>query len=96
MFFGINRDERPVRMPTKIAEVNAVLVLRGKLARFSHIRPGTGKRGSPGVGRLNKLPRGDVLFVDELTGLAYQGSANLSRVEAETEAARNFDACKGA
>lgn len=69
-------------MRMKIAEINADLVRQGKLARFSHVRPGTGRRGRPGRDQINELPAGDVLFVDELTGIAYQGRANLSRAEA--------------
>ncbi len=69
-------------MRMKIAETNAALVQQGKLKRFSHVRPGTGRRGRPGRDQINELPAGDVLFVDELTGLAVQGRANLSRSEA--------------
>lgn len=57
---------------------NARLVREGRISRFSHVKPGTGKRGRPGVDRLNDLPAGDVLFIDELTGIAYQGRANLA------------------
>lgn len=61
--------------------INRGLASEGKIERFSHVKPGTGRRGRPGVDRLNELPGGDVLFVDEITGVAYQGSANLSRAE---------------
>lgn len=69
-------------MSMKIAETNAALVNQGKLPRYSHVRPGTGRRGRPGRDQINELPKGDVLFVDELTGVAVQGRANLSRAEA--------------
>lgn len=70
-------------MRMKIADTNAALVAQNKLSRFSHVRPGAGRRGGPGRDQINELPKGDVLFVDELTGLAVQGRANLSRAEAE-------------
>ncbi len=64
------------------AEINAALVQMSKLERFSHIRPGTGRKGRPGKCRFNELPKGDVLFVDEMTGLTVQGPASMSRAEA--------------
>lgn len=67
---------------TSISGINAALVHDGKLNRFSRVLPGTGKRGKPGYGRLNDLPRGDVLIVDEVTGAAIQAANGVSTDEA--------------
>lgn len=62
--------------------INPTLVHEGKIERFPHIRPGTGKKGRPGKLRLNDLPKADGLIFDEITGIAYQ-APNLSREEVE-------------
>ena len=71
-------------------DLNRYLAAEGKIERFSHVRPGTGKRGRPGKDQINELPEGDVLFVDEITGIAYQGRATLSRSEVSEHVFETF------